>query len=563
MNINNYGKRYLETDKFLNLCRDLDLKLLGGPINENWLEYLEKERILFPELRIQYPDSYAKYLFYKDRGANTDKIKLTKSYEKLEKLIEDYEFNKSLPKIFHPFDKIRVKSQYGENPSASVFNKWKNYKKEFLINRDKFNINTASHYYHYYHVYYLYEITKACTLKYVINVFDKDVQKYSYEKKIPSNKIKYKQLPFAYEFPEGDFLNKAKEFDMLSIYICAQDNIELIPLPEFREYLRLSKEERLEYDNKVEESKKKLAAFILSKHKFNEQQLFDFLIYLCKKYFDYERGKVDKLCDLLREDIFHFIKFICHNFNYSIEQVTKKVGRIKDTLYENSIKYIFEGDVAEAREDFFRISEGLVSGYANHLNINVTKSKFQNFIKFLDDNHFNSIYLAFYRAYYAPRERITYYDIVHNLMIIAISFEDLLKNILLLGDHDPNVNISKKIEGNFLDVLKYYFRNDRWIDTFKQNVGNYILNQSLLSNLDSLKSEIKNKIFHKDKKYNELTKVFLLTYIIRNLAAHRSFKLSSPDIYPVLFEEALMTAIWYSWEYALENYNLYESDKNE
>ncbi len=56
-----YGLRYLDQKSFIDLCDKLEIKLLSSSVNEKWLEYLEKKKILYPDSRIILPAGYAKY----------------------------------------------------------------------------------------------------------------------------------------------------------------------------------------------------------------------------------------------------------------------------------------------------------------------------------------------------------------------------------------------------------------------------------------------------------------------------------------------------------------------
>src|SRR3972149_1410074 len=226
MSITGYGTRYLSHKDFLKLCKDLEIFNFTSQTDERWLELLERKKVLFPTSRIIYPVSYLKTI--NDIRYNTanpyfgkDTLYLPNRYVSLYNLetkLQNFWISKCL---FHILDKQKSKANsYIRNPLKAKFYKWKTYEK----NVGKFHgidncLSTAKHFYSYWQVYHFYEITKACTLNYVINVFDKEIFFDLHKGKIPLSKIFIRTLPLNYSSIKGDFWGQRKNFEVLSFYV--------------------------------------------------------------------------------------------------------------------------------------------------------------------------------------------------------------------------------------------------------------------------------------------------------------------------------------------------------
>lgn len=105
-----YGERYLSHKNFLHLCSDLGLEEQGISMNEKWLAYLEKNKILLPEFKLVKPIWYLNYLL-KNNNEQLEKIK-SKRWQQLDQFINQIEQWHFKYFIFHPFDRKKTKSDY-------------------------------------------------------------------------------------------------------------------------------------------------------------------------------------------------------------------------------------------------------------------------------------------------------------------------------------------------------------------------------------------------------------------------------------------------------------------
>lgn len=105
-----YGNRFITHNNFLELCKQLEIKLLSSNIDENWLEYLEKSKILIPEFRLVRPIWYLTY-FIKYKEEQRSKIRSSK-WKKAKSDFDKIERWSISNRLFHPFDHKSLSSQY-------------------------------------------------------------------------------------------------------------------------------------------------------------------------------------------------------------------------------------------------------------------------------------------------------------------------------------------------------------------------------------------------------------------------------------------------------------------
>ncbi|MCL4551613.1 MAG: hypothetical protein M1495_23940 [Bacteroidetes bacterium] len=192
----NYGNNFIEHEKFIKLCDDLDIKLAGYSNDEGWLEFLEKNKILFPQKRIIIPRGYKRIIFDiqynpKNKYYNKSSIYIPNKYDPVHKLLDKTVYtgiyNRDFFHILHKANYLTRKCVC--NPIEKNFRKWDSFETVAgkLSGSDHWE-NRAEHYYAYWQVYYMYEINEACTQKYVTNIFNKRIRNEIFKHRIASKK---------------------------------------------------------------------------------------------------------------------------------------------------------------------------------------------------------------------------------------------------------------------------------------------------------------------------------------------------------------------------------------
>jgi len=551
MSIYNYGERYLDHKEFLKLCTDLEVNSLGNRNDEAWLELLEKEKILYPVKRIFYPIIYLKkinsihfnptdpqfrkYTYYiPDKYSTISKLKST---------LDNFNINNDL---FHILDKKKTKfKKYIRNPKRSKFSEWKNYKK-FVgrFNEYDQNIDIATHLYSYWQAYYFYEITKACTLKYVINVFDEEIHKKLWNHEIPIKKIFRRSLPFKYDKNKGDFIGESKHFDALSFYVQTLNKLGNFVYGGFSNL----------FDKKLNERylvlRKKITCLIIKKYRLNIHELFDFLKFLSKKYYDFNKEKKDKLVEMIKLDIDHLVLLMMEGYDLNYDEINKKLGRVIPS-FKNTLDVIFPKPFAEERENvLYTLKSSLSSNLTFYNYKNITRAEIEHFLKYLDSNNLQLFYYSLGKINFVQFRNESIY--LH-LFYLSLLLENIIKFIIRRSKNNKKVIFfNEHIE--LKRILNNYFESEGWRHSLSQH-------WSKITTID-YKTDVNVKVFnniakgsfHKNKEWNRIIKMFLTCGLARNIAAHDHFKVRNynTETYLTLLNN-IISAVWFTWEYAENN----------
>lgn len=542
MGITNYGTRYLEHKTFLKLCTDLEINSLGFKSDERWLELLEKEKILFPLKRITYPRTYKKFV-YKMRYSQ-ESVEVPEKYRivyELSEKIKNFQISKSL---FHIFDKNKPSyRKYIKEPSKRKFIPWKNY--DFKVGKyyglDEI-ISDTDHYYGYWQTYYFYEIIKACTLKYMINVFDEETQKELW-KTIPVKKIFGRSLPFKYDKNNGDYLRQAKYFDILSFYIETKYKLGNFV---FRRIAESVNEERRKRYNILE---KKIAPFVIKRYNISEKELYEFLTFLCKKYDEYKKNKEEKLVEMLKLDISSWLTLIIDGLHTEFDQVNKKLGRVISD-FRNTLDVIFPKPFAEERENvLYTLKSALTSDLNFYKPEDVDKEKVEEFLRFLEANNLELFYYSLGQindSFY--RDTRIYVHIFY----LSLLFENVLK---IIGRSSLDTEIVDFFNSSTMikkSICKFFNKED-WVPTIRHEWENYTTFSPSLDLKTRLFVEIEKTTFSKNGNNNSAIKMLLTSGLARNLSAHEHSKVFTNDSKIILcLLNNVVAAIWFTWEYALD-----------
>jgi len=458
MSISNYGERYLEHKQFLKLCADLEINTLSLGSDEKWLELLEKEKILFPICRIVYPKTYLKFInntfdpsnFYN----NINSISIPDRFRNIHTLKEAIKHFRVRRPLFHILDKRKSKfKKYIRYPNRSKYRQWKDYTTLVgqVYGHDNY-VSRAKHYYSYWQVYYFYEITKACTLEYVINVFDEEINKELWNQQIPIKKIFKRNLPLKYSKNKGDFLGEANNFDALSFYV---QTISQLGNFIFGSLVNIF-DEKLNSQHLVFE--KKVALIVIKKYDLNISILFNFLEFLCKKYYDFNRYKKSKLTEMIKLDIDKLISLIMDGYNLKYEDVNDKLGRVIPN-FNNTLDVIFPKPFADERDN---VMHTLPSSFSHSLNFNeaknVTKDETESFLLFLEQNNLQLFY------YSLGQININYsrnQSIFLHLSYLSLLLESIIK-IIIKKTNNMEFEINLTSYSEMKKLLNSFFKSEGW-----------------------------------------------------------------------------------------------------
>lgn len=561
MIMSGFGTRYLTHKDFLMLCKDLEINNFHSDIAERWLELLEREKVLFPVCRVLYPVNYLKLLndiHY--NPANPDFLKFTfslpqgyGSIHSLKSNINGFWLDKFL---FHVLDKQKLKQKkFIQIPEEQKFHKWKNYKK-YVGNRfETANYESiAEHYYSYWQAYHFYEVTKACTLNYIINVFDEKTHSKLWQRRIPTKKIYSGSFPLKYDNIKGNFWGQGKYFKILSFYVQTIKKFDFLIIRR-KNYKRdkfgyLDEESSKRYFKK----RKSLAIFLIKKFGFTIPQSFNFLKFLCGRYDEYQNQKKDKLVQFITEDIYHLILLMQDGFGLEYDFIKNKLGRVIHN-FGNTLDVIFPQIFSKERENvLYTLASFLSNGLNFYKYENVSKEEIKQFLNFLDSKNLQLFYHSLGKINFTQLNSQTNY-----LHVFYLSL--LLENVIkIISSTSTSTVLSEQFKGfqTLKPSIKYYFKQEKWLNILFDNKTKLWENHTKVNVSTNINERVKVEIsslnIEGPKDSNQIIKMFLVCGFARNLSAHEHSKVYSikRETYLILVNN-IVSAIWFTWKYALKN----------
>jgi len=556
MSISGFGTRYLTHKDFLRLCKDLEINNFHSDLDERWLELLEREKVLLPVCRVLYPVNYLKLINdvnYNPENHHFHKFtfSLPKRYGSIHSLkskIYGFWLDKFL---FHVLDKQKSKqNKFVQIPIEQKFHKWKNYKK-YVGNRfETENYESiAEHYYSYWQAYHFYEVTKACTLNYIINVFDEKTHSELWQRRIPSKKIHSRSLPFNYDNIKGDFWGQRKNFETLSFYVQTKKKYDFL-ISRLKDYKR----DRFGYLD--EESNKRylknlkcLAKLIIKKFDFALPQSFDFLKFLVERYGEYKDHRKDKLVQFITDDIYHLILVMQYGFDLEYDFINNELGRVTRNL-GNTLDVIFPQIFSKERENVLYTLDSFLSSDLNFNKYeNVSRKEIQEFLSFIDSKNLQLFYHSLGQINLTQLRNQTIY-----LHIFYLSL--LLENIIkVIGRKSKKKELEIYLSGRreMKKTLDKFFSLEGWRHALSSNWS--LTNVVPSSNInEKILNDISKATFHKNNAWNRIIKMFLVCGVSRNLSAHEQSKIYTinRETYLTLVNN-IVSAIWFTWQYGIKN----------
>ena len=288
-----------------------------------------------------------------------------------------------------------------------------------------------------------------------------------------------------------------------------------------------------------------MAKYTICKFRLTSERSIYFLKYLCEKYFDYEWKNENKLAQMLRSDIYYLTQLVNDGFRILNTEMEKRIARIRLNHHRYPLKYILQGELAEAREDAYRIFKEYISRTFKANKIEIEQTEFEEFLKFLDNNGMSIIYLTLRRSYYLPQDHRTAFTSFDYLSTLVIYFESFLKALMLYRKKCVSLNYFDEIT-SLKEMLNEFLKSEKWISNLK---GTWKKKCKSVTNQDInlLVKEISTEILNYDKKINEILVMFLLLGVIRNYIAHDYFKIFTTIKNEQIFKSSIVGAIWYCW----------------
>ncbi|MDP2208364.1 MAG: hypothetical protein Q8K98_06280 [Bacteroidota bacterium] len=558
MDIYHYGDRYLTHKDLLDLCKKLEIE----DCNDNRLEFFEKRGLLLPVCRVIFNTEYIKYMnaihydpdnpFYgKNQFEYPDKWHPQYT---LEKKIKDWKSSWFHSQVFHLLDKrIDKFKKFIRIPSCTRYRKWKDY--DVIIHTSSmgdFKSNRAIHLYSYWQAYSIYEIVKASKIWLFLDLTDEKTIKALWNQKIPMKKVLVRSLPIGYNRADS-ILSKNNDFDALSFYIQSmirlQNNISLL----WKGDSTLIAEIRELALKRYQENEKRLARLTIIKYAFTEDRCIGFLKFLCIKYFEYQENKMDNLCDMLRNDIYHLTYLTSDGHGIAAEDIVKKVGRVtghfKDTLH-----VIFPDELLEAKNNASNTMKSFLKSNLTIVTVlDVTDKDIENFLNYMIDHNLVIFFQTleqlnknlFSNKLFAQSGRQS------NVINISLLLEVLLKTVAR-SSTDKNLVIYFSERRQLLDTLRGFYKSKPWWSLLCDNWKKLTDVTDTTDIADLLQDKIFKSNFHStNSEWNSIIKMFLVCGVARNISAHEHPKLFhlSREVYQLIISQVL-SALWFSWKYA-------------
>lgn len=406
--------------------------------------------------------------------------------------------------------------------------------------------------YAYWQAYHAYEILKAFGIKLLVDLTDKKTVEAILRRKIPMKKVKLMWLPFPHKHKAPEFEGRNSGFDALAFYVHSVDRLNKLTFFVWDDELNYKNSDSTKAIQRYLNNEKRIARITARRFGLTEAGLLDFLQFLCKKYFEYEEDKMDKLVEMLRKDLYHLINLISDGYGITTEEIVKKVGRVthhfKDTLH-----VIFPDELSEAKENAtFTMKSFLESSPTIKRVYDVTDKDIENFLNYMVNHDLVLFFqtLEQFNKDWFSNEPFAQSGRQSHVIYLSLFLETLLKTIGRTT-RDTALQSFFSDQQTFLFTLKGFFKHEPWWSTLRKNWSLTKITDA--TDIDNLleSTTAKSDFCPTNSDWDNLVKMFLVCGIARNLSAHEHHKLFplEREVYRLMISQ-IVSALWFSWKYA-------------
>jgi hypothetical protein len=553
-----YSCRFIEHNDFIELAKKLEIN-----IDQGSLEFFEKKKLLFPRERLILDREYVKYMgailhdpsssyYTKHQFALPDKWVPLHNFITS---IKDYPSIWTYHTFFHTLDHdYPSEKKFKKNVTRSRFHRWESYKIAVAAHEHgEYKELTVRNLYSYWQIYSVYEIQKAYTLSFFVDLTDKKTIEAFWKWKIPKKKIRRFALPSYHKYEPGDFSGHNNDYEPLAFYAQCIRRLDQKTLIDWNDQLQGKDDLSMAASSRYNNNQKRFARVTIRKYDLSKEQLFNFLKYLCKKYFDLIDDKKDKLSEMLKKDIYNLVYLISDGFELEVDVIRNTVGRVT-YHFENTLDGIFPDEIKNAKEKALETMMSYIN--ANSLfksESRVDKNAIEKLFSYLEEHNLFHFFLTlskvseewFSSKFVAQSNRQSY------AIYLAIFIETLLKELIKSYSNDANIVEERRFD--LYKSLEYFYKNEIWWKKIcQENLWQVTQTDGKKMIEIILRDEILVKNFDSTSELNnETIKMFLICGLVRNYSAHKHQDLFPLDheAYHIIFSN-LVSSVWYCWNYA-------------
>ena len=518
--MNEYGHRYVEVSRFVSHCKSLNID-----ISERELEFYEKEKLLFPVIRIIIPEDYVRYMFDINHNPSNpyyhkNQFELPNKWTKIYKLLNRINFP-----IFHKddgthfFDKQLGKSKYIIEPSGISFKEWSFYKTVAgRIGDSNVTEKTAKHYYHYWQVYQIIEIQRYLEFccKMTLNENSKFLQKRNYPL--------YYHIPFPQrKIADGDYLGMNNEFDALSFFIRQINRKEMKFIDRGKPIGGGLKQLNVQQVRALEKTNKHIAEYVCQRFGLDEEKLFAFLRKILKLHIDYEKREKMKLSRELRKDVSYLVIFIIYKTGLNSLDVSKRIGRIGG-YFENYLDIVFPNQIEKAKKKATPTFESFLKDYiAVFPTWQITAESLEIFLSFCEENDSLSFMSAIsdINEEWFNRDSLSETALISDLRECAC-FPEKLGELVVKRTRKRKIKTLIRGRITLKKVIRAFFEKESWFNRFIVMWGNRSSFNTAVEFEQKYNFLIGQNSLSQDKEEDNIFRILLLTPLIRNYVVHRN-----------------------------------------
>jgi hypothetical protein len=529
----NDGDVYLESDKFIKICNELNVQ-----VSNRLLEVYEKHELLYPRYRMNRPKNYLQKIFEQNHGAGRfkDVIEAPDEYGNLLKF-EYEELSRWQHPVFKEFDlaldeghPLEQAYKRGESfigkPSKDTYRNWEDYKVvlEMTVNGTplKTTESTARHFYSPWQIYLLEESncrhTRHVNVLIKLNDGNKYILNEQPQKLLLAQWQDYFKSLWDYRFQENLLFAKVLE-GVTGNILEGKDN------------------------ENFHNGLKKMANDIGLQYSYKEW--IDFLKTLCKLYFDYREREKYRLSKCVKKDIRVVIDILMLGFVKNYREIINDIGTVlggRSYFYVTPLERIYPEYESFLKRESKPLLESVLEDYNKEIpdDLKLDKNSIDEIIEHAFKTGNETLLVSIIginQEYFSP----SYFGdegIWSYIRSLAIAVESWVK-VVAANDNFRNA-IGTLIKNKF--GANYF---DSYCDQLQRGLGRTNIDVNDYTDLEMFLDEI-TKI-----KFNDMLwmKYLIRAYLTRNYAAHHT-KLE-PELFGSRLIElyrSLLFLMLYSWK---------------